>query len=144
MIPIGVPRLAFNGYNSSFFSQLNAEIGALWIAGHLLRAFDLPSAEQMQKAVDERLVWMEQRTEGKHSKGTNIIPFSVHHMDELLSDLALSLNVFKRFRQWLIPVSGADYREVTVRLLRRQGIDLARSSAVSAENRGKESESCRI
>ena len=144
MIPIGVPRLAFNGYNSSFFSQLNAEIGALWIAGHLLRAFDLPSAEQMQKAVDERLVWMEQRTEGKHSKGTNIIPFSVHHMDELLSDLALSLNVFKRFRQWLIPVSGADYREVTVRLLRRQGIDLARSSAVGAENRGKESESCRI
>ena len=98
----------------------------------------------MQKAVDERLVWMEQRTEGKHSKGTNIIPFSVHHMDELLSDLALSLNVFKRFRQWLIPVSGADYREVTVRLLRRQGIDLARSSAVGAENRGKESESCRI
>jgi hypothetical protein len=25
----GVSRLLFNGYNSSFFSQLNAEIGAL-------------------------------------------------------------------------------------------------------------------
>ncbi|MEX2126003.1 MAG: NAD(P)/FAD-dependent oxidoreductase [Woeseia sp.] len=132
MIPVGAPRLAFNGYNSSFFSQLNAEIGALWIAGHLLNAFKLPSKEVMNKAVDERLIWMEQRTEGKHSKGTNIIPFSIHHMDELLSDLRLTLNAFRRFRQWLIPVTGADYRPITARLLRRQGFD-SRCSRAEAQ-----------
>ncbi|WP_310625971.1 hypothetical protein [Limnohabitans sp.] len=29
MIPVDVPHLIFNGYNSSFFSQLNCEVGAL-------------------------------------------------------------------------------------------------------------------
>ncbi len=30
---------------------------------------------------------MEERTEGKHARGTNIIPFSLHNIDEMLSDL---------------------------------------------------------
>lgn len=30
--PLTVPRLSFNGYNSSLFSPLSAEIAALWIA----------------------------------------------------------------------------------------------------------------
>ena len=119
MIPVGVPRLAFNGYNSSFFSQLNAEIGALWIVGRLLDAFPLPPADEMNEAIDLRLEWMERRTDGKHSKGTNIIPFSLHHIDELLADLDLSLGRFSRFGQWLMPVTGADFRPVAGRLLKR-------------------------
>ena len=33
VLPVHVPRIAFNGYNSSLFSQLSCEIAALWIAG---------------------------------------------------------------------------------------------------------------
>jgi cation diffusion facilitator CzcD-associated flavoprotein CzcO len=120
MIPIGVPRLAFNGYNSSFFSQLNAEIGALWLADLIAGNLKLPSEAQQRAIVDERLAWMEERTDGKHSKGTNIIPFSVHHIDELLADLKLPLGAFTRFKQWLMPINPGDFAPVTRRLLARQ------------------------
>lgn len=119
MLPMGVARLAFNGYNSSFFSQLNAEIGALWLADLLGGQLKLPPLPEQQRTVDERLAWMEERTEGKHSKGTNIIPFSVHHIDELLADLNLRLGAMTRFKQWLLPIDPGDFAVVTRRLLAR-------------------------
>jgi cation diffusion facilitator CzcD-associated flavoprotein CzcO len=121
MIPIGVPRLAFNGYNSSFFSQLNAEIGALWLADVIAGKLTLPPAAEQRRVVEERLAWMEARTDGKHSKGTNIIPFSVHHIDELLNDLRLPLGALTRFKQWLMPIDPGDFAGATKALLRRHG-----------------------
>ena len=112
MVPIGVKNLAFNGYNSSFFSQLNCEIGALWIAEMLRGGLSLPSEDVQNRHVDDRLEWMCARTDGKHSKGTNIIPFSVHHIDELLNDMGINLSGPKKLRQWLAPVDPGDYRHL--------------------------------
>ena len=126
ILPVAMPRLAFNGYNSSFFSQLNCEIGALWLANYLCGGLRLPTAPEMVALIDKRLAWMEERTDGKHSKGTNIIPFSVHNIDELLQDMALSLGSLTRFKQWLGPIDPADYRVVTRRLLQRHGTSAAR------------------
>lgn len=117
ILPVAMPRLAFNGYNSSFFSQLNCEIGALWLANLLRGGLQLPPQEAMNALIDRRLAWMEERTDGKHSKGTNIIPFSVHNIDELLQDMGLPLGVLTRFKQWLGPVDPADYAVVTQQLL---------------------------
>ena len=125
MLPLDVPRLAFNGYNSSFFSQLNAEIGALWLADLLGGKLRLPPLAEQERTVDERLAWMEERTEGKHSKGTNIIPFSVHHIDELLADLNLRLGLLTRIKQWLVPIDPGDFAVVTRRLLARHGREAA-------------------
>jgi len=122
VLPVDVPRLAFNGYNSSFFSQLSAEVCALWLTEYLEGGITLPSSEEMNRYCDERLAWMEARTDGTHSKGTNIIPFSVHQMDELLDDIDLNLSPLKRFTQWFVPVIGSDYRALTRRLLDRHGI----------------------
>ncbi len=119
ILPVGMPRLAFNGYNSSFFSQLNCEIGALWLANHLRGGLQLPPVDEMNAQIDRRLAWMEERTDGKHSKGTNIIPFSVHNIDELLQDMGLPLGALTRFKQWLGPVDPADYAVVTRQLLAR-------------------------
>jgi dimethylaniline monooxygenase (N-oxide forming) len=119
MLPVGVPGIAFNGYNSSFFSQLNCEIGALWIADLIGGKLKLPSNVEQSKIVDKRLAWMEERTDGKHSKGTNIIPFSLHHIDELLRDMNLQLSALTRFKQWLLPTSPSDYKVVTTKLLKR-------------------------
>ena len=119
MVPVDVPGLLFNGYNSSFFSQLNAEVGALWLVEYLAGRIQLPSKAEMNRQIDERLQWTEARTDGKHSKGTNIIPFSVHQMDELLNEIDLNLSAPKRFTQWLMPVTGSDYRNLNERLLRR-------------------------
>ena len=117
LLPIGVPNLAFNGYNSSFFSQLSCEIGALWIASLLSDRLSLPSQEHQQSIVETRLAWMQQFAEGKHAKGTNIIPFSLHHIDELLDDMGLSLPTFVRLKQWLLPVDPRDFAPFTAPLL---------------------------
>jgi dimethylaniline monooxygenase (N-oxide forming) len=119
ILPVDVPRLAFNGYNSSFFSQLNCEIGALWLGDVLKGGLKLPAREAQLAMIERRLAWMEERTDGKHSRGTNIIPFSVHNIDELLRDMGLQLGLMTRFKQWLLPIDPRDYRVVTQRLLRR-------------------------
>ncbi len=64
---------------------------------------------------------MHERTDGKHSKGTKIIPFSLHHIDELLHDIGLPLSAFTRFKQWLMPPNPSDYETVTRQLLARYG-----------------------
>ena len=119
MIPVNVPALAFNGYNSSFFSQLNCEIGALWIADLIGGGLKLPSDAEQNATITERLAWMQERTDGKHSKGTNIIPFSLHHIDELLQDMGMPLGALTRFKQWLLPTNPQDYAPATRTLLAR-------------------------
>lgn len=121
VLPLGVPRLAFNGYNSSFFSQLNCEVSALWLAQHLRGELPLPSLAEQRAQIAQRLAWMEERTEGKHAKGTNLIPFSLHHIDELLSDMRMTLPAVQRLKQWLLPVDPGDYAYVERALKARWG-----------------------
>jgi cation diffusion facilitator CzcD-associated flavoprotein CzcO len=119
ILPVDVPRLTFAGYNSSFFSPLSAEMAAVWTAALLRGGITLPSREQMRRDARTRLAWMAARTEGRHARGTNIIPFSMHHTDEVLDDLGLNVGPLTRARQWLLPVSPRSYRTVTARMIRR-------------------------
>lgn len=119
ILPTGVRNLAFNGYNSSFFSPLSAEMGALWIASYLGGALQLPPEAEQRAATDRRLRWMEERTEGKHARGTNIIPFSMHQIDELLEDMRLGIGPVQRFMEWQMPVKPGNYARVAKELHRR-------------------------
>jgi hypothetical protein len=121
ILPSGVKNLAFNGYNSSFFSPLSAEMGALWIAAHLGGALSLPSEREQIESTDRRLRWMEERTEGKHARGTNIIPFSMHQIDELLDDMGLPIGGMQRFMEWQMPVKPGAYARVAKTLHARLG-----------------------
>lgn len=121
MLPVHVPRLAFNGYNSSLFSQLSCEIAALWLADLLGGQLKLPTTAEQDRDISERLNWIDKRNEGKHAKGTNVVPFSLHHVDELLQDLRLPLGVLTRIKHWLLPVNPADYASATRGLLARYG-----------------------
>ena len=119
LIPLEVTNLAFNGYNSSFFSQLNAEVGAIWLAANIEGAIKLPTKSEMLSHIDHRLAWMEKRTENKHARGTNIIPFSVHNIDELLRDLKLQIPAPIRFNQWLLPINPKSYAKIGPKLRKR-------------------------
>lgn len=119
ILPLEVPNLYFCGYNSSFYSPLSAEVAALWIAAYLMGDIALPPLEQRRKHVVTRLRWMQERTEGKHARGTNIIPFSMHNIDEMLNEMGLNVSALKRFKQWLLPTNANDYRSVTDKLLKR-------------------------
>lgn len=119
ILPIGVPRLTFAGYNSSFFSPLGAEMAAVWTAAYLRGGITLPTAVRMRDEVRGRLAWMTARTDGRHARGTNIIPFSMHNIDEVLDELGLNVGPLTRARQWLFPVDPRSYRTVTARMIRR-------------------------
>lgn len=119
-LPVGVPRLLFNGYNSSFFSQLSAEVGAFWIAEHMAGRIAIPDEMAQNASIDQRLAWMTERTGGKHCKGTNIVPFSLHHIDEMLRDVDLSLPASVRLLQWFRSVDARQFGKLPGKLLARR------------------------
>jgi cation diffusion facilitator CzcD-associated flavoprotein CzcO len=114
--PVDVPDLSFAGYNSSFFSPLNAEMAAVWIAALLAGRLELPDRDTMRTQVAQRLVFMDSATNGHHCHGTKIIPFSMHNVDEVLGDLGLDIGSLARARQWLGPIDPGVYRKVTADL----------------------------
>ncbi|QIZ37326.1 NAD(P)/FAD-dependent oxidoreductase [Saccharopolyspora sp. ASAGF58] len=117
VLPHDVPALTFCGYNSSFYSPLSAEIAAWWIAAHLSGRLALPPEAERRVQVAERLAWMEKRTDGRHARGTNIVPFSVHNIDELLSDLGEGVGRPQRFAEWFRPLSLPAYAAVGERVI---------------------------
>jgi cation diffusion facilitator CzcD-associated flavoprotein CzcO len=117
--PVDVGGLYFNGYNSSFFSPLNAEMAAVWIAADLADAVPLPDAAAMRQAVTDQLAFMDVATNGHHCRGTKIIPYSMHNVDEVLDDLDLNISASVRASHWINPINPAAYRRVTPALLKR-------------------------
>ncbi len=118
--PVDVARLYFSGYNSSFFSPLSAEMAAIWIAYDLLGALRLPSSAEQRRDLTVRLKWMDERTDGHHAHGTNIIPFSLHNIDEILDDARCNVGPMRRALQWLLPLDPSAYRNVTAQLIARK------------------------
>jgi cation diffusion facilitator CzcD-associated flavoprotein CzcO len=117
--PAGGPGLYFNGYNSSFFSPLNAEMAAVWIAADMAGAVPLPEPAEMRRRVTEQLAFMDAATDTHHCRGGKIIPFSMHNVDEVLGDLGLNISAAVRAWHWLMPVDPAAYRRVTSAVLGR-------------------------
>jgi glycine/D-amino acid oxidase-like deaminating enzyme len=117
--PADVADLYFNGYNSSFFSPLNAEMAAVWIAADLAGAVPLPEPAAMRQQVTEQLTFMDAATDTHHCRGGKIIPFSLHNVDEVLGDLGVNISAAVRASHWLGPVTPAAYRRITPAVLKR-------------------------
>jgi cation diffusion facilitator CzcD-associated flavoprotein CzcO len=130
--PVDVPGLYFNGYNSSFFSPLNAEMAALWIAADLAGAISLPAPAAMRQQVTDQLAFMDVATDTHHCRGGKIIPFSLHNVDEVLGDLDVNISAAVRAWHWLMPVDPAAYRRVTPAVLGRLPRVVAAAVATSA------------
>lgn len=119
ILPHDVPNLTFGGYNSSFFSPLSAEVGAIWIASYLQGGHRVPAVEERRRVVRDRLAWMESRTKGHHARGTFVVPFSMHNIDDVLDEVGLNVGSGTRFTQWLSPVNPSAYRRTLSRLKQR-------------------------
>ncbi|NGP09081.1 NAD(P)/FAD-dependent oxidoreductase [Rhodococcus sp. 14C212] len=116
IMPLDVPRLFFVGYGSSLFSPLSAEAAAMWVVSFLKGGSELPSLEARRAFTRKRLDWMIERTGGKHARGTNIIPFSLRHVDEVLDEIGVNVGPLTRFRQWLLPADPGSYRTSVAKL----------------------------
>lgn len=123
--PIETEKLFFIGYNSSLFCPTSFEVATLWVISVMENSITLPSTSEQKRRSQEELDWMKERTRGKHGKGTNVVPFSLHNIDDMLSDLKISIGWFETARQWLLPVKPAAYSVLAERLLaermKRQG-----------------------
>ncbi len=119
ILPTDVDNLYFAGYNSSFFSPLNAEMAAVWMAAHLGGLVQPPDAATMRHEVSEQLAFMDDAVDGHHCRGTKIIPFSLHNVDEVLGDLDLNIPAPVRAAHWLGPVKPRAYRKVARKLTDR-------------------------
>ncbi|MEI7054621.1 NAD(P)/FAD-dependent oxidoreductase [Nocardioides sp. CCNWLW239] len=119
ILPLSVKDLTFAGYNSSFFSPLSAEMSAVWIGSYLGGGHQVPPVEEMADHVANRLAWMRERTDGHHARGTNIIPFSMHNIDEVLGDVGLDVSKRTKAAQWLLPINPKAYASVTPRLVEK-------------------------
>ncbi len=117
--PVATSDLYFNGYNSSFFSPLNAEMAAVWIAADLAGAVALPEPAQMRRQIADQLAFMDAATDTHHCCGGKIIPFSLHNVDEVLGDLHVNIGPAVRAWHWLMPVDPAAYRGITRAVLNR-------------------------
>jgi hypothetical protein len=117
--PVDVPDLYFNGYNSSFFSPLNAEMAAVWIAADLAGVVALPKPADMRQQVAGQLAFMDAATDTHHCRGGKIIPFSLHNVDEVLGDLDVNVSAAVRAWHWLMPVDPTAYRRITPTVLKR-------------------------
>ena len=117
--PVDVPGLYFNGYNSSFFSPLNAEMAAVWIAADLAGAVPLPGPAAMGRQVIDQLAFMDAATDTHHCHGGKIIPFSLHNVDEVLGDLGVNISARVRAWHWLMPVDPAAYRRIAPAVISR-------------------------
>jgi glycine/D-amino acid oxidase-like deaminating enzyme len=117
--PVDVADVYFNGYNSSFFSPLNAEMAAVWIAADLAGTVALPDRVAMRRQIADQLAFMDVATDTHHCHGGKIIPFSLHNVDEVLGDLGVNISAAVRASHWLNPVNPAAYRRITPSVLRR-------------------------
>lgn len=122
ILPLDVQNLYFVGYGSSLFSPLSAEAAALWTVNHMLGGAQLPPLEQRRAFVRTRLDWMIERSEGKPARGTNIIPFSLRQIDEVLDEIGVNVGPVTRLTQWFLPARPASYRRSTRALMRRHGV----------------------
>ncbi|TQK71873.1 NAD(P)/FAD-dependent oxidoreductase [Nocardioides sp. SLBN-35] len=129
ILPVDVPDLTFAGYNSSFFSPLSAEMSAVWIASYLAGHHTVPAPETMRAVVRDRVAWMEDRTDGHSARGTNVVPFSMHNIDEVLGEVGLDVGRATKAVQWLLPVRPSSYRKVAQRLARRVARQASADSA---------------
>lgn len=83
--PFGVPDLTFIGFGSSLFGATSSEASALWIGAYLSRGESiLPAEEEQKRITQQKLEWLDVRCQDKHCNGTNVVPFSLHSIDEVL------------------------------------------------------------
>lgn len=123
ILPVGVPDLTFNGYNSSLFCPTSSEMAALWIAAYLEsqqthtkeldqrhpQLLSLPSEEVQREDAQQFFDWLNEHSKGKHAHGTNCVPFSLHQVQDLLGDMGVQLPWLASAKQWVLPMDPAAY-----------------------------------
>ncbi len=119
ILPVDVPALAFNGYNSSFFCTLTSEIAALWLAEYLEGNIGLPEKSAMLAQVKEHIEWRGNYRVKALFRNATVWPFNLTYVDWLLGDMNSKLSAKSMLSEWLTVVNPANYAPVKKKILDR-------------------------
>ena len=79
----------------------------------------VPEAEEMRAEAQAETTWLRERTGGKHARGTSVVPFSMHNIDEVLGDVGVDVSGATKAKQWLLPLNPSDYKSLTPKLAKK-------------------------
>lgn len=119
ILPLTVPQLAFNGYNTSFFCTLTSEIGAQWIAEYLNKGIDVPSVNDMRSQIAEYHKWRKQFRLNSWFQGASVYPFNITYVDQLLKDMNAGLPWYSMLKEWMVVVDPSNYKRVKAKIKKR-------------------------
>ncbi|GHN02275.1 monooxygenase [Cytophagales bacterium WSM2-2] len=122
ILPPGVPSLAFVGYNTSIFSSLTSEIGALWVCEYLKGRMPVPDDAQIIKEGKEFIAWRSGFRLNASSRGLSVMPSTIYHVDQLLDDMKAPLPLSSLIPDWLVTVNPGRYKQIREKLLRRNKV----------------------
>jgi hypothetical protein len=128
ILPLDLPRLAFVGYNTSFYCPLTSEFASLWLAEHLRGRLRLPDAKEMRRQIDDHLRWRARFRPNGSTSGLCVNPFSLHHLDVLMQDMDVRLPAATRIREWLLPVDPKYYAGIRRKIVARGRASIVRKS----------------
>ena len=110
ILPPGVPRLGFIGYNSSTACQLTSEVAAHWLSDQFLGRLRVPSVEDMNREIERVRRWTAEVMPTR-SRGFFLGPWVIPHLDELMCDMGLPAVRSSNFlAENLLPVWPTRYR----------------------------------
>ena len=110
ILPPGVPRLGFIGYNSSTACQLTSEVAAHWLSDRFLGRLRVPSVEDMNREIERVRRWTAEVMPTR-SRGFFLGPWVIPHLDELMCDMGLPAVRSSNFlAENLLPVWPTRYR----------------------------------
>jgi len=119
ILPVGVPSLAFVGYNTSIQCPISSEFAALWVCEYLKGRIARPSNEQMKEATAAFIKWRSQFRPNGSSSGLSTMPGTIHHVDMLLKDMKAPLPFLSLIPDWLLTINPGRYKKVRRKILRR-------------------------
>ncbi|MES2776833.1 MAG: NAD(P)/FAD-dependent oxidoreductase [Bacteroidota bacterium] len=119
ILPVGVPALAFVGYNTSIQCPISSEFGALWVCEYLKGRIAKPSPAQMKEATTAFIKWRSQFRPNGSSRGLSTMPGTIHHVDLLLKDMNAPLSFFSLLPDWLLTIQPRRYLKLRRKILRR-------------------------
>ena len=85
-----IPRLAFAGFNHGYMHVPSVEIGTQWLCAYLRGELELPSAEKMERSIENVRKWKRENIKFENARSCAVSTRFQQYIDILLTELEVS------------------------------------------------------
>ena len=127
-----IPNLGFIGYNSSMFCTLTSEVASWWMVEYIKGNLILPQSGEIYREINTQFRWTKQNLPADLAVGICVVPFSFHHLEDLLEDMGLLGSKSKPIQGMMECIDPLAYQELRKKLLGRK---LKKATSTQVPNR---------